>query len=110
MSIAGTILACYSDSILHEYRNVLLRPKFGLTRSLVELSLELIVRAGRRVTPGKGVSAAGDLDDNKFLECAEEARAQFLITGNKRHFPRSWRGTAVVSAREFVEILIPELE
>jgi hypothetical protein len=37
------------------------------------------------------VTAALDPDDNIFLECAETAEANFLVTGNIRHFPDSWR-------------------
>jgi predicted nucleic acid-binding protein len=29
-----------------------------------------------------------DPDDNKFLECADAARADYLVTGNQGHFPR----------------------
>jgi predicted nucleic acid-binding protein len=55
------------------------------------------------------VSAAADSDDNKFLECAEAANADYLVTGNKRHFPRAWKVTRVVNARELIELLIPDL-
>jgi len=37
------------------------------------------------------VSIGLDPDDNMFLECAETAHADYLITGNKRHFPSVWR-------------------
>lgn len=29
--------------------------------------------------------------DDKFLECADAARADYLITGDLRHFPRFWK-------------------
>jgi predicted nucleic acid-binding protein len=29
-----------------------------------------------------------DEDDNRFLECAEQARADYLITGNCKRFPK----------------------
>jgi predicted nucleic acid-binding protein len=37
--------------------------------------------------------------DNRFLECAGAAEAEFLVTGNKRHFPKRWKKTRVVNAR-----------
>ncbi|MBV9037914.1 MAG: hypothetical protein JO182_25715 [Acidobacteriaceae bacterium] len=43
--------------------------------------------------------------DNRFLECVEAAQADFLITGNKRHFPAEWEGTRIVNAREFFSII-----
>jgi predicted nucleic acid-binding protein len=40
--------------------------------------------------------------DNRFLECAELAGAEFLVTGNKRHFPIDWKPSKIVNAREFI--------
>jgi hypothetical protein len=37
------------------------------------------------------------------------ARADYLVTGNKRHFPRNRRQTLVVNARELIEWAAPEL-
>ena len=44
-----------------------------------------------------------DASDNRFLECAEAAKAEFLITGNKSHFPLRYGSTVVVTPREFWE-------
>ena len=33
--------------------------------------------------------------------------ADFLITGNKRHFPRSWQQTQVVNARVRAQVVTP---
>ena len=51
------------------------------------------------------VSASPDDPDNRFLECAEAAGADFLVTGNKRHFPKHWKTTQVVNARELLGII-----
>ena len=37
--------------------------------------------------------------DDKFLECAEAARADYLVTGNVRRFPEFWKGTKIIAAR-----------
>jgi predicted nucleic acid-binding protein len=40
-----------------------------------------------------------------FLECAEAAAADYLITGNQRHFPAaSWGHLKIVTAREFLAL------
>ncbi|MBI5607038.1 MAG: PIN domain-containing protein [Deltaproteobacteria bacterium] len=44
-----------------------------------------------------------DPDDNAFLECALESKADFLITGNIHHFPeKKFRNTSIVPPAEFV--------
>jgi len=41
-------------------------------------------------------------DDNAFLECALESKADFLITGNIHHFPEKFRHASIVTPAEFV--------
>jgi predicted nucleic acid-binding protein len=45
-----------------------------------------------------------------FLSCAFAAKAEFLVTGNKRHFPLSPYGsTYVVSAGELLDLITLEM-
>ncbi len=109
LALSGTITLCVSQPILAEYEGVLSRKKFSLDPHRVARSLEKIRRASRRVRPKRTLAECPDPEDNRFLECAEAARADYLITGNKRHFPTHWGKTKVVNAREFLEITGPEL-
>jgi predicted nucleic acid-binding protein len=52
---------------------------------------------------------SSDPDDNIFLECADAARADFLITGNRKHFPAFWKNTKIITPREFVNLVAPHL-
>ena len=51
----------------------------------------------------------GDLQDNMFLECADAARADYLVTGNVRHFPKFWKKTKVITSREFLSLVAPHV-
>ena len=99
----------YSEAVFAEYEEVLSRPKFHIAPVKLVQSLKLIRAAGRRVIPRRRVKAALDPDDNIFLDCAEQAHARYLVTGNKRHFPASWQSTRIVNAREFVSEIFDEL-
>jgi predicted nucleic acid-binding protein len=44
-----------------------------------------------------------------FVECADAARADYLITGNERDFPKFWKNTKIISSREFLTIISPHL-
>jgi len=91
-----------SLAILEEYEAVLKRPKFRLDPKRVEAFLRNLRKAAARVRPSRRVSEAPDEADNRFLECALAARADFLVTGNKKHFPLpEFEGTKVVSPAEF---------
>lgn len=98
-----------SEAILAEYRMVLARPELCIRRGLQLQFLDLVENWARLVSPTRLVKASIDPDDDKFLECADEARADYLVTGNLRHFPRFWKATKVVSSREFVSLAAPHL-
>lgn len=91
-----------SLAILEEYEAVLQRPKFRLDPKRVESFLRDLRKAAARVRPARRVSEAPDEADNRFLECALAAQADYLVTGNKKHFPLpEFEGTKVVSPAEF---------
>jgi putative PIN family toxin of toxin-antitoxin system len=109
LALSGKLRMFVSEAILGEYASVLRRPKFRLKPRSVSHSLLLLRAAARVVAPYAQINVARDPGDNRFLECAEAAKADYLITGNKRHFPKQWRQTLIVNARELLEWTIPEL-
>ena len=110
LALSGKLRMFVSEAILQEYESVLRRPKFRLKALDVSRSLRLLRAAARVVAPYGKLSVARDLGDNRFLECAEAAKADYLVTGNKRHFPKQWRQTLMVNARELLEWTIPEMQ
>ena len=96
-----------SQAILTEYREVLARREFKIRRGLRRQLLQLIKNHAYLVNLARALLVTKDPDDNKFLECADAARADYLITGNQRHFPRFWKKTKVITSREFISIVAP---
>lgn len=91
LAIDGKIQLCVSEPVLAEYEEVLGRPRLGTDPKKVNFALRQIRKAAQLVAPSRTVTAANDPDDNVFLECAEAARANYLVTGNLRHFPINGR-------------------
>jgi len=98
-----------SAPILEEYGDVLARPALGISKGVRLQLMQLIKNRSYVVTPTRRLDVCSDPDDNMFLECADAARADYLITGNQRHFPAFWKSTKVISAREFVGLAAPHL-
>jgi putative PIN family toxin of toxin-antitoxin system len=96
-----------SQVILAEYREVLARREFKIRRGLRQQLLQLIKNRARLVDPVRALQVTKDPDDDKFVECADAARADYLITGNQRHFPRFWKKTKIITSREFISIVAP---
>ena len=99
-----------SQPILNEYKNVLARPKFGLSANQVSSTKSLIASSSALVRPTRKLKVCLDEPDNRFLECAESAKANYLVTGNKRDFPKQWKNTRVVNARELLEEIALKLK
>jgi putative PIN family toxin of toxin-antitoxin system len=98
-----------SDAIWAEYRVVLARRELQIRKGLQRQLLQLLRNRLYPVKVSRQLQVTIDPDDNKFLECAEAARADYLVTGNQRHFPRFWKRTKVVTARELISIVAPHL-
>jgi uncharacterized protein len=98
-----------SREILAEYCEVLARPEFKIRKGLRQQLARLIKNRGQLVRPTRALQVAKDVDDNKFLECVDSAGADYLITGDTRHFPRFWKKTKIITSREFMDVVAPHL-
>lgn len=110
-SIPGSILnaalddrvaVLIDDRILFEYRDVLMRPKFGFPYGYVESVLEFFDHRGEYVTAPPVADPMTDSGDVPFYEVAIAGVADYLVTGNGQHFPDR---PFVVSPREFIAVL-----
>jgi putative PIN family toxin of toxin-antitoxin system len=98
-----------SPPILGEYSEVLARPELRIRKGLRLELLQLLKNRSYAVAPTRRLKVASDPDDNIFLECADAARADYLITGNQRHFPKFWKQTKIITSREFITLAAPHL-
>jgi putative PIN family toxin of toxin-antitoxin system len=98
-----------SHPIMEEYSEVLARSELRIRKGLRLQLLQLIKNHSRTVVPIRRLEATSDPEDNIFLECADAARADYLVTGDQKHFPRFWKKTKVVTPREFVSLAAPHL-
>jgi putative PIN family toxin of toxin-antitoxin system len=103
LAISGEVRWFVSESVLAEYERVLKRPRLAIDSGKVADAISRIRAMVSVVSPTAPVAAASDPDDNQFLECAEAAQANYLVTGNVRHFPEIWKQTRIVTPREFIE-------
>jgi putative PIN family toxin of toxin-antitoxin system len=98
-----------SDAILAEYSAVLARQELRIRRTLRHQFLELMKKHCRVVIPSNLPLATTDAHDNIFIECADAARADYLVTGNIRHFPKFWKKTKIINSRDFLDVIAPHL-
>ena len=81
----GKLSLCYSTEILQEYEEILLR---YYPISTVVLTMEMLLKSPnviQNVPYYRWNLITADLDDNKFVDCALNAGADYIVT-NDRHF------------------------
>jgi putative PIN family toxin of toxin-antitoxin system len=107
LAMEGSVKLFLSPQILEEYREVLKRKTFGFEPSAVDAFLNDLEKAAVMVYPTKRATSALDEADNRILECAAEAKAHYIITGNKKDFHfAEFKGAKIVSPAEFAALFI----
>ena len=97
--IEGSVKIAFDARIINEYSDVLERPEFDFDLFSVKFFISYIQLTGLFVTAEPLNLTLPDPDDAKFVEVACSAAADFLITGNLRHYTRE--------AKELVKIISP---
>ena len=110
LAVSGSIQLCITGEVYAEYEEVIRRPRFRRDECVIIAALGSIREKGFWVRTTETVRACADPDDDIFLECAQAARAAYLVTGNTKHFPATWHETRIVAARHFLEIIASEPE
>ena len=98
-----------STAILAEYREVLSRVELNIRKGTRLQLLQLIRNRSHLVNPAFRLEVCTETDDNCFLEAADRAGADYLITGNQRHFPTFWKKTKIITSRDFIALAAPHL-
>lgn len=104
---AGVVELFHSRAIRGELARVLTHT-FQWRASQVHAAVAEVDSLASLVKPSARLSGIVPHDaDHRILECALAARADYLVTGDKRHLQplRSFRGVSIVSPREFLDRL-----
>lgn len=102
--INETIIPIYSGDIIREYKEVLMRKKFGFSKKMVQILIAYIRKSGIEITPAPLDEKLPDPKDLPFYEVFMDTREKdsFLVTGNIKHFPQR---SYIVTPRQLIEIL-----
>ena len=107
-AISGMFVPAWDNKILSEYREVLSRPKFKLSKTAVRALLEALPSSGfHPATPLAEIELL-DLDDLPFVAAALATPDKTIITGYPSHYPESVMkkiGVEILSPRQALERL-----
>jgi putative PIN family toxin of toxin-antitoxin system len=106
----GLVRPCFSHAVLKEYSEVLARPRFAFSPAEITALIDLLRRQGDLLHSAPLFGISPDPKDDEFIACALTTQADFVVTGNKKDFPKNQLGaTQVVSAGELLNLITLEL-
>lgn len=107
----GKVSLFISNEILKEIEDVLNKPKFkealikaGITRDQV---IQKIISLSHIIIGNKlNINICIDKKDNKFLECAEHAKADYIVSGDKDLLIlKKYKNIKVINSSEIIKLL-----
>jgi|SRR6476619_1662773 putative PIN family toxin of toxin-antitoxin system len=104
-----TINICISTEIVKEYDRVSnylrIQKKYPLFKEEMDDMILSLKEIARVYFPTQSFSILKDISDNIYLDLAHEAKAHYIITGNKNDFSiAQFEQTKIVSPKEFCEL------
>jgi putative PIN family toxin of toxin-antitoxin system len=99
--LSKKITICYDNRIFSEYTEVLKKSKFNFDNILVDAFLDFIKENGEYILAEPGNIKFDDEDDKVFYEVYKSSDANYIVTGNKKHFPKE---NNIITAREYIEL------
>ena len=106
--LRGEICLCVNTDILEEYEEILARK---MTPEIARNVVDAIVNLTTTIMQNTYVHfelLPADADDNKFVDCAVAADAEYIVTNDKHFNPLkriSWPKVAIIKIAEFVKLL-----
>jgi len=98
--LTGKLTIAYDNRMLSEYVDVLFKEKLKIDKTSARYVIDFIVKEGDIIISMPEKINFTDKSDKKFYEVYKSGKASYLITGNKKHFPKD---TGIVTPREFLE-------
>jgi len=104
-AIRGEIRLCLSEPILEELKGVLQRSKFEYSPEMIQFILTELAGIADFVNPSEAIDVVvEDPEDNRILECAVDAKANYVITGDSHLLKlRRYLNIEVLNAAAFLE-------
>ena len=98
--LGGRIKILYDNRIIFEYIDVLSRKNFGFNEEIINDMIDYFKNDGEFINSEYSNVMFIDETDKKFYEVFKSGEAEYLITGNIKHFPKE---NGIIIPKEFIE-------
>lgn len=105
--VSQKIIACVTTEIINEYEEIvqeMIRRKQGHINKAI---LSPLIKVMEIIEPVTQVEICRDPDDNKFLECAKDSHAFYIVSGDKDLLViKQYENIQIVTAKNFCETFL----
>ncbi len=107
--VTKKMTACATAEIINEYEEIVLemidRKQGHINRAI----LAPLIKAMEIIEPSSHIEICRDPDDNKFLECAKDSHALYIVSGDKDLLViEEYENIQIVTAKVFCETYLTD--
>ena len=104
LALEGKVEVWTSVAILTEMAGKL-REKFHWRDELIKAAIKHIANTAKVIKPSIKINMLADEPDNRILECAQEAGAEIIVTGDKHLLDLvAFEGIKIIRIADFLEL------
>ena len=109
-SVDGKIRVCASMEILNEYQEII-QEMVQRKQGHIDVSiLNPLIQSMEIIEPASKIEICRDPDDDKFINCAKDAQAMYIVSGDKDLLViQQFENISIVTAKEFCERYLSEI-
>lgn len=102
--VSGKVIAYTTIEIISEYERIIqemVRRKQGHINKNI---LQPLIKSMKIINPVSNIKLSRDCEDDKFINCAKDANASFIVSGDKDLLVlKKYENIQILTARDFYE-------
>jgi putative PIN family toxin of toxin-antitoxin system len=107
LALSGKIEIISSAETIDEFKRVIVRDKFRLSKPEQEAKINFVIRLSRIIlVKSKFKVVKDDPDDDKFIQAAYDGKARYIVSGD-HHLKdlKEFAGIKIVTASQLLELV-----
>ncbi len=102
--VSQKITACATAEIINEYEEIVQEMIDRKQGHINRVILSPLIKAMEIIEPITHIEICRDPDDNKFLECARDSHALYIVSGDKDLLViKEYENIQIITAKDFYE-------
>lgn len=107
--VARKMIACATAEIINEYEEIVKEMIDRKQGHINRAVLVPLIKAMEIIEPSSHIEICRDSDDDKFLECAKDSHALYIVSGDKDLLViEKYEDIQIVTAKDFCEKYMPD--